>query len=74
MNMRSYTNWTGLITLTLLLGLVCSCATTPVVKPPEGPFFVTSEITYLLDAPDTAGMSWARFTGAIRWNWWRPGN
>ena len=41
--------------LTLLLGLVCSCATTPVVKPPEGPFFVTSEITYLLDRPGYGG-------------------
>ena len=55
MNMRPYANWTGLITLTLFLGLVCSCATTPVVKPPEGPFFVTSEITYLLDRPGYGG-------------------
>ena len=74
MNMRSYPNWTRLITLTLLLGLVCSCATTPVVKPPEGPFFVTSEITYLLDHPIPQEKCRARFTGVIRWNWWMPGN
>ena len=55
MNISSYTNWARLITLTLLLGLVCSCVTTPVVKPPEGPFFVTSEITYLLDRPGYDG-------------------
>lgn len=55
MNMRPYAHWTGLITFTLLLGLVCACATTPVVKPPEGPFFVTSEITYLLDSPGYGG-------------------
>lgn len=41
--------------LTLVLGLVCSCATTPVVKPPAGPFFITSEITYLLDRPGYGG-------------------
>jgi uncharacterized protein YgiM (DUF1202 family) len=55
MNMRLYTHWTGLITLTLLLGLVYSCASPPVVKPPEGPFFVASEITYLLDRPGYGG-------------------
>ena len=55
MNMRSYSDWTRLITLTLLLGLVCSCAQIPVVKPPEGPFFVTPEITYLLDSPGYNG-------------------
>jgi uncharacterized protein YgiM (DUF1202 family) len=55
MNMRSYSDWARLIALTLLLGLICSCATTPVVKPPEGPFFVNSEITYLLDSPGYDG-------------------
>jgi uncharacterized protein YgiM (DUF1202 family) len=55
MNMRSYSDLTRLITLTLLLGLACSCAKTPVVKPPEGPFFVTPEITYLLDSPGYGG-------------------
>ena len=55
MNSCSYTNWARLIPLILLLGLVCSCVTTPVVKPPEGPFFVTSEITYLLDRPGYDG-------------------
>jgi uncharacterized protein YgiM (DUF1202 family) len=55
MNIRSYTNWARLLTLTLLLGLVCSCVTTPVAKPPEGLVFVTSEITYLLDRPGYGG-------------------
>jgi uncharacterized protein YgiM (DUF1202 family) len=41
--------------LTLLLGLVCSCVKAPVVKPPEGPFFVNSAITYLLDSPGYNG-------------------
>ena len=55
MNKRSYNGLTRLIILTLLLGLACSCAGTTVVKPPEGPFFVTPEITYLLDSPGYAG-------------------
>ena len=55
MNKRSYNGLTRLIILTLLLGLACSCAGTTVVKPPGGPFFVTPEITYLLDSPGYAG-------------------
>jgi SH3-like domain-containing protein len=47
--------WTRFITLFLLLGVACSCAQPPVVKAPEGPFFVTPEITYLLDSPGTGG-------------------
>jgi uncharacterized protein YgiM (DUF1202 family) len=54
-NMRSYGDWTRLITLILLLGLVCSCAQTQVVKPPEGFFSVTPEITYLRDSPGDGG-------------------
>jgi uncharacterized protein YgiM (DUF1202 family) len=49
--MRSYPDLTRLIILCLLLGLAGSCATSQEVKPPEGPFFVTPEITYLLDGP-----------------------
>ena len=41
--------------LFLLLGLPCSCAKAPVVKPPEGPFSVVPEITYLLDSPGYGG-------------------
>jgi uncharacterized protein YgiM (DUF1202 family) len=55
MTRRSYRDLTRLMTLTLLLGLFCSCATTAVVKPSGGPFFVTPEITYLLDSPGHAG-------------------
>jgi uncharacterized protein YgiM (DUF1202 family) len=43
------------ITLFILLGVVCSCAQAPVVKAPEGPFSVTSEITYLMDSPGYDG-------------------
>jgi hypothetical protein len=39
----------------LLVGVVCSCAQPPVVKPPEGPFSVTSAITYLMDSPGYGG-------------------
>ena len=46
---------TRFITLFLLLGVVCSCAQAPVVKAPEGPFSVTSEITYLMDSPGYDG-------------------
>ena len=49
--MRSYSDLTRLIMLILLLGLAWSCAETQVVKPPEGSFYVTPEITYLLDSP-----------------------
>jgi SH3-like domain-containing protein len=55
MNMRSNSDLTRLITLILLLGLAWSCAKTQVVKPPEGPFYVTPEITYLLDSPGYGG-------------------
>ena len=53
--MRSYSDLTRLITLILLLGLASSCAKTQVVKPPEGSFFVTPEITYLRDSPGDGG-------------------
>jgi uncharacterized protein YgiM (DUF1202 family) len=53
--MSSYRYWIRSITLSLLLGLVCACAETQVVKPSPGPFFVTSEITYLLDSPGDGG-------------------
>jgi uncharacterized protein YgiM (DUF1202 family) len=43
------------IVLTLLLGQVWSCAETPVVQPPVGPYFVTPEVTYLLDTPSYEG-------------------
>ena len=56
MNKRTYRDLTRFMTLlALLLGLACSCAGTPVVNPPGGPFFVTPEITYLLDSPGYAG-------------------
>jgi len=55
MNMPSYRNWTRLIALTMLLALACSCVKAPMVKPPAGPFFVSSEITYLLDSPGANG-------------------
>jgi uncharacterized protein YgiM (DUF1202 family) len=55
MNMRSCSGLSRLITLALLLGLVCSCAPTTVVKPTGGLFFVTPEITYLLDSPVYGG-------------------
>jgi SH3-like domain-containing protein len=55
MNMRSYGDWTRLLILTVLLGLAWSCAGPPVVKPPEGPFSVTPEITYLRDSPGYEG-------------------
>jgi uncharacterized protein YgiM (DUF1202 family) len=41
--------------LTLLLGLAWSCTKTQVVKPPEGPFYVIPEITYLQDSPGYDG-------------------
>jgi uncharacterized protein YgiM (DUF1202 family) len=54
--MRSFTDLTRLIMLLLLLGLALSCAKPQVVvKPPEGPFYATSEITYLLDSPGFGG-------------------
>jgi len=53
--MRSYGDLTRLITLVLLLGVAYSCAKTQVVKPPEGSFFVTPEVTYLRDSPGSGG-------------------
>jgi SH3-like domain-containing protein len=44
-----------LILLTLLLGLVWSCAPKQVVHIPAGPYFVAPEITYLLDSPSPGG-------------------
>ncbi len=43
------------ISAVLLLGLAWSCAETPVAPPPAGPYFVTPEITYLLDIPSSEG-------------------
>ena len=53
--MRSYSDLTRLIMLTLLLGLASSCAKPQVVKPPEGPFYALPEITYLQDSPGYGG-------------------
>ena len=53
--MISCSCWIRFITLFLLLGVACSCAPTHVVKAPEGPFYVTPEITYLLDSPGHGG-------------------
>ena len=53
--MISCSCWIRFITLFLLLGVACSCAPTYVVKAPEGPFYVTQEITYLLDNPGHGG-------------------
>jgi uncharacterized protein YgiM (DUF1202 family) len=41
--------------LTLVLGLVWSCARPQVVQPPAGPYFVTPAITYLRDTPGYGG-------------------
>jgi uncharacterized protein YgiM (DUF1202 family) len=53
--MRSYSDLTKFIILTLLLGLASACAKTQVAKLPAGPFYVTSDITYLLDSPAPGG-------------------
>lgn len=53
--MRSYRDLAKLILLTLFLGLVWSCARTQVVLPPQGPYFVTPEFTYLRDIPGYGG-------------------
>lgn len=55
MNTRPYSDWIRWLLLTMLLGLASSCATPPVVKPPEGPFFVTPEISYLRETPGYEG-------------------
>jgi uncharacterized protein YgiM (DUF1202 family) len=54
-NMVFYSYVTRFIILFLLLGIACSCAQIPVVKAPEGPFSITSEITYLRDSPGYGG-------------------
>jgi uncharacterized protein YgiM (DUF1202 family) len=43
------------MTLCLLLGLAGACAKAPVVKSPQGPFSVATELTYLLDSPGNGG-------------------
>ena len=48
--MRSSGNKIKLTVLTLLLGLVYSCAA-PQVRPPEVSFYVSPMVTYLLDSP-----------------------
>src|SRR5512135_2616163 len=53
--MRSPSNLSKLMLLTLLLGLAWSCAPTQPVRPPEGPYFVAPETTYLLDIPGYGG-------------------
>ena len=53
--MISSSGWIRFITLFLLLGATGSCAPTYVVKAPEGPLYVTPEITYLLDNPGHGG-------------------
>lgn len=53
--MRSYSDLTRLILLALLLGQVWSCARTQVVQPPQGPYFITPEVTYLRDIPGYGG-------------------
>jgi uncharacterized protein YgiM (DUF1202 family) len=45
---------TRLIILILLLSFTCSCAQAP-VKPPEVSFYVTPEVTYLLESPGVGG-------------------
>jgi uncharacterized protein YgiM (DUF1202 family) len=55
MTRRAYRDLTRFITLSLLLGLACSCVSTAVVQPPGGTFFVTPEIAYLLDSPGYGG-------------------
>lgn len=55
MKIRSYRDLTRIIALSLLLGLACSCVQPPMIKAPGGPFFVTPEITYLLDSPGYGG-------------------
>jgi uncharacterized protein YgiM (DUF1202 family) len=44
-----------LILLPLILDLAFSCVETQAAKPPEVPFYVTSDITYLLDRPAYGG-------------------
>ena len=74
MNMRSYGGLSRLITLTLLLGLVCSCVPTTGVKPTGGSSLLPRKSRICWTAPFMAAMFWPRFTGEIRWNSWMPGN
>jgi uncharacterized protein YgiM (DUF1202 family) len=53
--MRSSSGLARLILLTMLLGLVWSCARPLVVQPPEGPYFVTPKFAYLRDTPSYRG-------------------
>jgi uncharacterized protein YgiM (DUF1202 family) len=53
--MQSHSGLARLISLTLFLGLVWSCAGPQVVQSPAGPYFVTPEITYLRDTPNYGG-------------------
>jgi uncharacterized protein YgiM (DUF1202 family) len=53
--MRSYSFLARLILLSLLLSQVSAYARTQGVQPPAGPYFVTPEMTYLLDAPSSQG-------------------
>ncbi len=70
--------WIRLATLALLLGLAASCAQ-PQVKAPEGPRYVTPEITYLLDSPSPAGYvlgplyrgDEVELVDATKQDWWR---
>jgi hypothetical protein len=55
MQARPIRDWIRLLTVTVLLGSAWSCAGPPVVTPPAGPFFVTPEITYLLDSQSYGG-------------------
>jgi uncharacterized protein YgiM (DUF1202 family) len=53
--MRSYSFLARLILLTLFLSQVSAYARTQRSQPPEGPYFVTTEMTYLLDCPSYQG-------------------
>ena len=53
--MRLHRDLSRLVWLSLLLSLALSCAQTHVIQLPEGPYFVTPRITYLLDRPTPDG-------------------
>jgi len=74
--MRPWT-MTRLLAIALLLGLAWSCAK-PRGKPPDGPFYVTAEFTYLWDNPRPGGnISGQLYKGDEvklldgESNWWR---
>lgn len=77
--MISSHRWIRFITLFLLLGVACSCAPTLVVKAPEGPFYVTPEITYLLDSHGHGGKALGplykgdkvEMVDAVESPWWK---